>query len=108
MHGKNECTSNFDHERKDHTKSSIPKSVTDPLCLVPSQFLPVYLLVSFQSHPIELPLDKARCLCEQHFHQIFPIGSDDSRKKINETLVQSHATLQTINLELTFKQPSQS
>lgn len=96
MHGKNECTSNSEHERKDHTKSSIPRSrSTDPLCLVPSQFLPVCLLVFFQSHPIKLQLDKARYLCEQHFHQIFPIGSDDSRKEINETLVQSHAILQT-------------
>lgn len=82
MHGKNECTGNSEHERKDHTKSSIPRNITDPLCLVPSLFLLVYLLVFFQSHLTELQLDKARYLCEQHFRQIFPTGSDDSRKQL--------------------------
>ena len=51
-------------------------------CLLPAQFLPVYSLVFFQSHPIELQLDKAKYLCEQHFHQIFPTGSDGSRREL--------------------------
>lgn len=69
------------HKRKTTAKPSIPRSVAGPLRLLPSQFLPVYSLVFFQSHPRELQPDKAKCLCERHFHQIFPTGFDGSRKK---------------------------
>lgn len=84
LHGNNVCTSNVAHSTKEKmtAKPSAPGSVTDPLRLLPSQFLPVYLLVFFQSHPIELQLDKAKCLCEQHFHQIFPTGPDGSGKEL--------------------------
>lgn len=58
-----------------------PRSGIDSLRLLPSQSLPVYLLVSFQSRPTELQLGKARYLCEQRFHQIFPTDSDGSRKE---------------------------
>lgn len=60
------------------------RSVMDTLRLVPSRFLPVYLLVFFQSRPTELQLDKARYLGEQQSRQIFPTGSDDSRKELTK------------------------
>lgn len=70
--------------REKTPKPSTPTNITDALCLVPSQFLPVYQLVFFQSHLTELQLDKAMYLCEQHFRQIFPTGSDGSRKELTK------------------------
>lgn len=84
-------------KEKTTPKPSTP-TVIDALCLVPSRFLPVYSRVFFQSHPTELQLDKARYLCELHFHQILPTGSDDSRKELIKYL-QSDAVFKTINLD---------
>lgn len=56
-------------------------SLRDSWGWLPSQFLPVYSLVSFRSHPAELLLDRARYWCERRVHQIAPAGFDGSAKE---------------------------